>query len=116
MSSITEELLAKATVFTFNALPDEVRFESDESHYFDVTVEKRSQDTWAVKHRNNCFNTNLAGVYESLPSNRTDEFIANYRFTLAEAVEIAERLSHVIKLTGSTAEEYAEWWLELPDY
>jgi hypothetical protein len=108
-----QELLQKATTFTFNALPEDVIAESSEFYHFNVTIEKRANNRWAVLHFNHCYNKQLEKEYESSPSNRTDEFKNNFRFSLEDAVEIAQEVSKIITIgRGTNAEAYTLWWRE----
>lgn len=110
-----EELLKHAVKFVFNAVPEDVKAESDETDHLDVYVEWRSPDRWAVTTAwGDCYNAKLERAGERLPSNRTDEFKAEYRFPLKEAAEIAERVSHIVRIGRYNAAEYAEWWRSLP--
>ena len=72
-----QEMLARA-----------VRFQMGE----DVYVEKRGEDAWCVNvFGGTVLDRDLQGHYEPMPSNRTDEFIAATRFSLSEAMAIADR-------------------------
>ena len=65
-----------------------VRFQVDE----DVYVEKRGEDAWCVSvYGGAVLDRDLQRHREPMPSNRTDEFIAATRFTLSEAMSIADR-------------------------
>jgi len=49
---------------------------------FDVTLERRSENTWALVHWSRCLDKNTGEwEHESSPSNRTDNFISSTRFT-----------------------------------
>ena len=65
-----------------------VRFQVDE----DVYVEKRGEDAWCVSvYGGAVLDRDLQRHYEPMPRYRTDEFIAATRFTLSEAMSIADR-------------------------
>lgn len=65
-----------------------VRFQMGE----DVYVEKRGEDAWCVSaFGGTVLDRDLQRHYEPMPSNRTDEFIAATRFSLTEAMAIADR-------------------------
>lgn len=56
-----------------------------------IYVESRGRTGWAVTEGSRaCFNTDGEWEYEPMPSNRDDDFIARTRFTLDEALKIAE--------------------------
>ena len=60
----------------------------------DLYVEKRGAEQWAVTTASGCcVSTDLRSVYEPLPSNRSEEFMEKCRFTLDEALDIAERFA-----------------------
>jgi hypothetical protein len=72
-----QEMLARA-----------VRFQVGE----DVFVEKRGEDAWCVNvFGGTVLDRDLQRHYEPMPSSRTDEFVAATRFSLSEAMAIADR-------------------------
>lgn len=72
-----EEMLARA-----------VRFQVGE----DVYVEKRGEDAWCVSvFGGTVVDRDLQRHHEPMSSSRTEEFIAATRFSLAEALDIADR-------------------------
>jgi hypothetical protein len=69
-------------------LSQAVRFQINE----DVFVEKRGEDAWCVSaFGGTVVDRDLQRHYEPMPSSRTDEFIAATRFSLSEAMVIADR-------------------------
>ena len=65
-----------------------VRFQVGE----DVYVEKRGEDAWCVSvFGGTVLDRDLQRRREPMPSNRTDEFVAATRFSLSEAMSIADR-------------------------
>lgn len=65
-----------------------VRFQVGE----DVYVEKRGEDAWCVSvFGGTVLDRDLQQHCEPMPSNRTDEFVAATRFSLSEAMSIADR-------------------------
>ena len=58
----------------------------------DIHIEKRGENRWCVSaFGGTVVDRDLQRHYEPMPSNRTEEFIAATRFTLAEAFDIAQR-------------------------
>lgn len=58
----------------------------------DIHIEKRGENRWCVSaFGGTVVDRELQRHYEPMPSNRTEEFIAATRFTLAEAFDIAQR-------------------------
>ena len=65
-----------------------VRFQVGE----DVYVEKRGEDAWCVSvFGGTVLDRDLQRRREPMPSYRTDEFVAATRFSLSEAMSIADR-------------------------
>jgi len=98
-----EELLQHATEFSF--LPPGLERTDPNARYFEVKASRRGEGKWAVV----CMGEVWDGeywVYESLPSNRTEEFIAKARFPLEEAVQIAQAATETVKLVGFTYAEF----------
>jgi hypothetical protein len=91
-------LLSYAT--RFEILPSlEVQPKLFTAKYFDTTsditvaleLRVRNKGLWVVLWRGDCLNRDLTWEYEPLPSNRSDEFLARTRFTLAEALALLGR-------------------------
>ncbi len=84
------DLLDYASEFRFKLYP--------EGHEFwdvadlDVLVAWRSTDRWAVIHNGFCYDVDGYREYESIPSDRQDEFRSRYRFDRDEAVRIAREV------------------------
>ncbi len=70
---------------------------------FTVSVEHRGLGRYAVVNRGAC--ADAAGVfsYESMPSHRADEWVAEHRFDLATARTLAARLAGEVVSMGRTA-------------
>jgi hypothetical protein len=98
-----EELLAHATTFSF--LPPGLERTDPNAKYFEVTVERRSEGRWAVINLGQAWDGE-DWVYESLPSSREDEFLKKARFSLEEAVEIAQASTLTVKGLGFPYEEF----------
>lgn len=84
------DLLAHATRFRFLLYPE--GHEYWDTALMEVTVEWRGDDRWAVLSRGFCFDAVGTNGYESIPSERKDEFLARFRFTRDEAVRIAREV------------------------
>lgn len=106
-----KELLKHARKFVFNAIPEEIRALDtyDEVNHFDVYVEWRGKDSWAVVDRfGSCYDAQGKRDYEPQPSSRTKKFLKKYRFPLDEAIEIAQAVSKEMKLMRFNVEEFCE--------
>lgn len=56
----------------------------------DVIIDWRSDDRWAICSGGFCYSREGDFEIEPMPSNRTDEFLARCRYTLAEALALAD--------------------------
>lgn len=105
MTLTPTELLNHATEFVFTPA-----VEGDEDvealRHFRIYVKWRSEGKYAVSHMSEVWD-GTEWVYESLPSNRTDEFLAATRFPLEQAVDYAQELAHTVTVNGRT---YREWY------
>jgi hypothetical protein len=95
--------------FKLNAIPASIRGE-DEERFFTVKVVRRSGNSrytsrWAVMFENDAYNEQLEDKYESMPSNRTDEFLENFRFPLEKAILIGEKLAQRVLFRGISAQD-----------
>lgn len=72
-----------------------------------VTVENTGDDMWAIRNGSRCLDRNLEWDHEPRPSSRTDEWLAQHRFTLPEAQRLARRVCHDVTWNGRTADDIA---------
>lgn len=100
-------LLTHVRELTFNALPETYKTH-EVYHYFDVTVSYRGHDLWAVTVHNGSKTLcrEDVGVIEPLPSSRDAEYLSAHRFSFLEAVKLAEKAQHTVKMVGKTASEW----------
>lgn len=88
----TTNLLSHAREFWFAAVPEDhyLRAFSDIDMY-GATVAYRDVDSWAVLdgYGRRSYGRDGEWDFEPSPSNRTDEWKVNHRWTLDEAVEVA---------------------------
>lgn len=73
-----------------------------------ITVERRGVDTWAVCRPRRCMNAAGEWSWESLPSSREDDWLAEHRFDLATALDLAKRHAPDVRVNGMTAQEVAD--------
>lgn len=102
-------LIEAVEEFQLNAVPKNLRGE-EERRYFTVKVVRRSgitkhESRWAVMFENDAYNEQLESQYESLPSNRTDEFLENFRFPLEKAILLGEKLAQRVLIHGISAQD-----------
>lgn len=109
-----QELLSHVDELSFNALPDYILNDPDDfdgRRFFTVKVVKRNIDVWAVTdYMGHVYGVDLKDTYEPMPSSRDEDFIAKYRFSLPEAVEIAEKVMWTIRVNRFDVHSYKEFY------
>ena len=91
--------LVHATRFEFSDLP-----EGDFNRpVWTVAAEHRGGDRWAVIRLGHCLGADGDWDYESIPSEREDEWLAGHRFDRDTALRLAEENSHSVTVNGLTA-------------
>lgn len=94
------ELLARARRFVFNDNPNEPHSGNRTVNQF--YVEHRGgrysdeHDTWAIVTTFECLSRRGEWVHERIPSERSDEWRTEHRFTFAEAIAIATRAEELL--------------------
>lgn len=86
------------TTYRVSCLPED---HPDASH-FAVQVEYRGHDLWAVTRHAECLSRAGEWVYETRPSERTDEWRAVHRFTYTEAMGRAREIAPTLTVMGHT--------------
>jgi hypothetical protein len=81
---------------------------------FAVYVQWRGNDTYCVSRwssRSQCWDVEANGwVYESIPSERADEFIAATRFPLDQAMQVARDIAPEVEVNGWTPATWLARW------
>lgn len=77
------------TVYPTGVDPDTLDGMS-EAHSFSITVQWRGPHKWAVLRNREALGTDGCWDYESLPSGREDHWLATHRFSLDEALRLAQ--------------------------
>ena len=90
------EPVVRVTRYTVSCLPEA---EIDRSSW-DLIVEERGPDSWAVLSGSYCLGRRGKLVYEPSPSRRSDAFKKAYRFPLEEALKIARTYAPTIVRNG----------------
>jgi hypothetical protein len=90
-----------ATEYTVNAIPEGVdEFNRD---LFEIKVEWRGKGRWAVVKRGHwCLSTDGEWDLESIPSERTDEWLSTHRFDLDTALTLAKEAAPHVTVNGWT--------------
>lgn len=101
MTTPNPDVTVMATEYTVNAIPDGVD-EADRS-LFEIKVEWRGRDRWAVtRPGRRCLGTDGEWDWESLPSERTDDWLATHRFDLDTALRLAREAAPRVTVNGWT--------------
>lgn len=91
----------RITEVTVCLLPED----SINHHAYAVTVQWRGDETYAVCHFRDCLSKDGTWDYESIPSERTDEWKAAHRFGYWEAMELAMKAAPDIVVNGRSAQQ-----------
>lgn len=91
------EPIVQATRYTVNCLPEGV-----DSHAFEITVEYRGQDRWAVTRHGRCLGTDGTWDHELRPSEREDDWLSTHRFDLDTALGLAREAAPHVRVNGFT--------------
>jgi len=93
------------TRYTVNCLPED----DIEASHWAITVEYRGRNLWAVLHGPYCLSKSGDWDYEMRPSEREDDWLAEHRFSLVHARQLAQEQAPVITVNGLTAAGLLEW-------
>ncbi|MGY0065155.1 hypothetical protein ACWY4P_53540 (plasmid) [Streptomyces sp. LZ34] len=72
---------------------------------FNLAVEYRGRGLWAVVRLKQCLNASGQWSYESIPSEREDDWLAEHRFDLDTALKLAKEAAPHVTVNGRTAAE-----------
>lgn len=98
----------RVTQYVVNAHPDP---ESLDGSIFDLTVEYRGNDLWAVCRHGRCLDASGRWSPEPRPGERDDEmWLAMHRFPERAALDLAAQWAPFLKVNGHTPREA---WAEL---
>lgn len=88
----------QATCYLVSCLP-----EGQEDRYlFALQVEYRGSSRWAVTRHGKCLNRDGTWDWESRPSEREDEWLAEHRFDLDTAMTLAKAAAPLVTVNGFT--------------
>lgn len=96
---------AEPTAYTVTCLNEEV----EGAHAWALTVEYRGRGSWAVKRNVFCLSRAGEWDYEMRPSEREDEWLAEHRFPLDEALELAKQAAPHVIVNGMTPADLLAW-------
>jgi hypothetical protein len=97
-SAAVQQTYIRATRFAVSCL----RSGHEDEYLFSVNLEERSPGRWAVVRHGFCYDADGNAEYESIPSERADEFKERFRFDLDTAHKIAQRVAPLITVNGHT--------------
>ena len=91
----------RATRFEVSLLPE------DDINYplYALAVEARGADRWAVVRHRQCLGADGEWSWESVPSEREDEWLAGHRFDRETALRLAAEAAPHVTVNGVTAAE-----------
>lgn len=87
-------VISYASQYTVTCVPDDP--------HWDIKVEYRGDHRWAVMHYSQCLGRDGTWSHESIPSERKEEWLADHRFPLAEALIRAQDQAPLVKVNGWT--------------
>ena len=91
----------RATRFEVSLLPeDDINYP-----FYAVAVEDRGAGRWAVVRHRQCLGVDGEWSWESIPSEREDEWLAAHRFDLDTALRLAREAAPGVTVNGITAVE-----------
>lgn len=94
-----------ATEYTLSALPED----DSNGMLFRIVVAYRGRGLWAVSRHRYCLGRSGEWDHESVPSERTDEWLAEHRFPLDEALRLAREELPKLRVNGMSAAEVQAW-------
>ncbi|MEU8642301.1 hypothetical protein AB0C91_10325 [Streptomyces sp. NPDC048674] len=89
----------RPTHYIVNLLPDTV----PDADVFEISVEWRGDDRWAVLRHGRCLGTDGEWDYEVRPSEREDDWLAEHRFDVDTAIRLAKEKAPHVTVNGLTA-------------
>lgn len=94
----TPEPVARATQYAVNCLPED----GIDSHVFEITVEYRGRDRWAVKRHSQVLGADGSWDWEMRSSEREDDWLDSHRFDLDTALRLAKEQAPLVTVNGHT--------------
>lgn len=90
----------RPTQYVVSAVPEDLCMDY---YAWNIEVDWRGPgDLWAVKRFSQCLGSDGLWDYESIPSERTDEWKRTHRFPLAEALRLAHEAAPSVVVNGIT--------------
>lgn len=98
------QIYTEPTTYTVSALPRE----HPERRHYEITVEYRGPDAWAVLHKRWCLNADGDWTFEPRSPERTAAWLALHRFDLDDALKLAQEHAPDLDVNGITARQALE--------
>lgn len=70
--------------------------------------DSEGNERWAVRNMAYCLSVAGEWELEPIPSSRTDEWLAEHRFSRHDAANLASEVCHTVMWNGRTADQIAE--------
>jgi hypothetical protein len=93
-----------ATTHSVSCLP----IDHDHAFEYTVLVEYAGHDKWAVRRFKRCYNAAGEADWESTSSERTAEWLAEFRHDFDTAMEIARKVAPTLRSNGVSVREVIE--------
>lgn len=104
-ASYVGEIFESATEYTVSCIPED----NINRPVFEITVAYRGNGRWAVCRLRQCLGSDGQWDYESIPSERTDEWLATHRFDLETALKLAREAAPKIRTNGASVADVLRW-------
>ena len=75
---------------------------------YEITVAWRGRDRWAVCRMRQCLGSDGEWDYESIPSERSEEWLATHRFSYEEALSLAVKAAPDVTCNGRVARNHPD--------
>lgn len=99
----------KTTRYDVSCLPES----HPDRHAYTLLVEYRGRGKWCVRDDVGfCYDRDGNRSYESLPTNRTCEYLERHRFSMLDALMLAKQLAPLIVRSGMSVEQVAAFYDE----
>lgn len=104
------EIHTSVTQYTVSVFPPELHNNIDAYSYL-IQVEEAAPGRWAVRRMKRCLNADGHWDWESIPSERTEEWLTEFRHDKETALRLAGEAAPLVRVNGKTAPEMLAWVL-----
>jgi hypothetical protein len=110
-TTMTPEPEVRAISYVVTAAPD---WSHPDRSLWDIEVHERGGGKWGVYNRTRCLGSDGEWSWESIPSERRDEWLAEHRFDLDTALRLAKEQAPHVTVNGLTVEQARALWSVSP--